>query len=162
MKGFFTTVVALLACLPLLGPVHTAGALDMTPEKAAYAKAQAEAGDAKAQNALGGMYYMGLGVPQDYAEARRWYGLAAAQGLAEAQLCLGLMCKEGQGGPREQKWWVPQAREVGFSDPWEAARGRGHVRPSASSLSSHGCEWAGVGGNRPALGVSSSHMPPLV
>ena len=44
----------------------------------------------------------------------------------------------------------------------EAARGRGHIRPSASSLSPHGCEWAGVGGNRPVLGVSSSHMPPVV
>ena len=35
---------------------------------------------------------------RDYAEARRLYGLAAAQGHAEAQCCLGCMHCDGQGG----------------------------------------------------------------
>ena len=32
----------------------------------------AEQGNAKAQYNLGAMYYSGLGVPQDYAEAVKW------------------------------------------------------------------------------------------
>ena len=33
----------------------------------------AEQGNASAQNNLGWMYYKGQGVPQDYAEAVKWY-----------------------------------------------------------------------------------------
>ena len=40
---------------------------------------------AAAQANLGGMCLSGEGGPRDYAAARRLYGLAAAQGLAEAQ-----------------------------------------------------------------------------
>jgi uncharacterized protein len=42
-------------------------------------------GFAKAQFALASMYYDGKGVPQDYAEAARWYRKAAEQGDALAQ-----------------------------------------------------------------------------
>ena len=41
----------------------------------------AEQGDAAAQAALGVIYHYGQGVPQDYAEAVRWYRKAAAQGV---------------------------------------------------------------------------------
>ena len=124
MKGFFTTVVALLACLPLLGPVHTAGADDLAPELASSLKVPAEAGDAgargwlekaaaqglgQAQLALGAMFYYGQFVPQDYVKARYWFEKAATQGLAEAQSNMGLMYKEGQGGPRDfeqaRRWY---------------------------------------------------------
>ena len=40
---------------------------------------------------LGFMYDNGRGVTQDYAEALKWYRLAAEQGLADAQTWLGLM-----------------------------------------------------------------------
>ena len=46
-------------------------------------------GDADAM--LGRMHYDGDGVPQDFAEARRLLGLAAAQGHADAQTVLGEM-----------------------------------------------------------------------
>ena len=36
---------------------------------------KAEQGEADAQYNLGGMYYIGEGVPQDYAEAVKWYRL---------------------------------------------------------------------------------------
>ena len=39
-------------------------------------------GDAWAQNRLGSMYYLGRGVPHDYAQAVKWYRLAAGQGYA--------------------------------------------------------------------------------
>jgi uncharacterized protein len=38
-----------------------------------------------AQFLLGIMYFKGEGVAQDYAEAMKWYGLAAKQGYAPAQ-----------------------------------------------------------------------------
>ncbi len=37
------------------------------------------------------MYDNGQGVPQDYAEAVKWYRLAAEQGYAYAQYNLGVM-----------------------------------------------------------------------
>jgi TPR repeat protein len=43
------------------------------------------------------MYARGLGVPQDYAEAVRWYRLAADQGHASAQNNLGVMYATGEG-----------------------------------------------------------------
>ena len=41
---------------------------------------KAERGDAPAQLTLGFMYSSGLDVPQDYAEAAKWYRKAADQG----------------------------------------------------------------------------------
>ena len=41
----------------------------------------AERGHAGAQYNLGITYYIGEGVPQDYAEARKWYLKAAEQGV---------------------------------------------------------------------------------
>ena len=43
------------------------------------------------------MYSSGQGVPQDFAEAARWYRKAADQGLAEAQANLGDLYFKGRG-----------------------------------------------------------------
>jgi TPR repeat protein len=43
------------------------------------------------------MYDKGQGVVQDYAEAVKWYRLAAQQGDASAQYNLGLMYARGEG-----------------------------------------------------------------
>jgi TPR repeat protein len=43
------------------------------------------------------MYNEGRGVPQDYAEAAKWYKLAAEQGDALAQYNLGLSYARGEG-----------------------------------------------------------------
>jgi uncharacterized protein len=51
----------------------------------------AEKGEAWAQNILGGMYYYGLGVPQNDTIAMSWFRKAANQGDPEAQLNLGEM-----------------------------------------------------------------------
>ena len=57
----------------------------------------AEQGDADAQYNLGVMYDNGEGVPEDDAEAVRWYRLAADQGDADAQHTLGFMYAYGEG-----------------------------------------------------------------
>ena len=43
----------------------------------------------------------GLGVPQDDAEAVRWYRKSAEQGVAKAQFFLGLMYTLGRGVPQD-------------------------------------------------------------
>ena len=62
--------------------------------------AAAEQGDAEAQFNLGNMYFEGLGVPQNDAEAARLYRMAAEQGIAEAQFNLGIMYFTGRGVPQ--------------------------------------------------------------
>jgi len=68
----------------------------------------AEQGNAVAQLFLGSMYATGEGVPQNYAEAVKWYRLAAEQGEAWAQYNLGVMYDKGQGVPQDyaeaHKW----------------------------------------------------------
>ena len=55
------------------------------------------------------MYNKGKGESQNYAEAIKWYGLAADQGHPGAQLNLGVMHKKGQGVPQDYaeavKWY---------------------------------------------------------
>lgn len=43
------------------------------------------------------MYNIGIGVTQDFAEAARWYHMAAERGDANAQHNLGVMYDNGDG-----------------------------------------------------------------
>ena len=77
---------------------------------------RAEQGNANAQFNLGLIYDNGRGVPQDFAEAAKWYRLAAEQGQADAQCNLGVMYSEGQGVAQdyaEAVKWYRQAAEQG-------------------------------------------------
>ena len=71
-------------------------------------KNRAAQGEAEAQTALGHLYSDGWSVPQDYAEALKWYHLAAAQGEDAAQFQLGYMYYKGLGVPQDyvqaHKW----------------------------------------------------------
>lgn len=60
----------------------------------------AEQGHATAQYLLGGMYKLGVGLPQNNAEAAKWFRKAAEQGITEAQNYLGLMYANGEGVPK--------------------------------------------------------------
>jgi TPR repeat protein len=53
------------------------------------------------QNNLGITHYSGLGVPQDFAEAMKWFRLAADQGNASAQSSLGVGYALGRGVPQD-------------------------------------------------------------
>jgi hypothetical protein len=65
------------------------------------ARQAAEMGDAQAQLELGQMYYEGKKVPQDYAEAARWYRKSAEQGNVHAQNLLGKRYEAGEGVPQD-------------------------------------------------------------
>ena len=60
-------------------------------------KLLAEQGDVDAQHNLGYMYDIGRGVPENDAEAFKWYRLAAEQGNAKGLYLLGLMYYNGEG-----------------------------------------------------------------
>ena len=124
MKLPFTPPAALAACLlsvcvcvcrgaPALADQYS-DSIRRRGEKARKAEARssfaerllkkdAEAGNAEAQFELGLMHHEGQGVPQDYAEARRWYEKAAAQGHAEAQCGLGVLYDQGLGVQEDNK-----------------------------------------------------------
>ena len=64
------------------------------------------------------MYANGQGVPQDDAEAVKWFRLAAEQGNASAQFNLALMYDKGQGVPQdyaEAVKWYRLAAEQGYA-----------------------------------------------
>lgn len=63
--------------------------------------AQAESGDAEAQNYVGEIYDKGLGTAPDPARAAPWYEKAAAQGLKRAQINLGYLYEQGLGVPKD-------------------------------------------------------------
>lgn len=78
-----------------------------------------EAGDPNAQFIIGEMYYNGLGVKKDHAEAAIWIRKAAEQGLSEAQFVIGHMYYYGLGvkeDPEEALTWCRKAA------------GKGHIR----------------------------------
>ena len=73
------------------------------------------------------MYASGRGVPEDDAEAVRWYRLAAEQGYAGAQLNLGLMYANAEGVPKDDVTayaWLNIAAAQGQSS---ANEGKEHV-----------------------------------
>jgi TPR repeat protein len=81
-----------------------------------YCSADAEQGDADAQNKLGSLYDAGRGVAKDNAEAVRWYRKAADQGGASAQYNLGVMYDEGEGvmeDDAEAVRWYRKAADQG-------------------------------------------------
>lgn len=77
----------------------------------------ARQGDARAQLLVGSWHDVGEQVPEDDAEAVRWYRRAAEQGLADAQLNLGVMYDNGEGVPEddaEAARWYRLAAEQGY------------------------------------------------
>jgi uncharacterized protein len=70
----------------------------------------AQDGDPAAQAALGYLYAMGRGVPQNYTQAALWYRRAAEQGNSDGQYELGLLYDKGQGVPQNviqaEKWLI--------------------------------------------------------
>lgn len=61
----------------------------------------ADAGEARAQFAIGALYRDGTGLPKDANLAAEWYSRAAEQGFAPAQYNLGVMRQKGEGVVRD-------------------------------------------------------------
>ncbi|MCB1657202.1 MAG: SEL1-like repeat protein, partial [Pseudomonadales bacterium] len=114
-KPFSMSLLALaivLASTPILG--H-AGLAPTENTVESYQKA-AEAGDAKAQNKLGDMYYYGKVIAKDEVKAVEWYTKSAEQGYAKAQSNLGYMYQTGKGATKDifkAMDWYTKAAEQG-------------------------------------------------
>ena len=126
---------AIIALVAVLVGMEACGGSEPTQAQQALdgVRAAAEQGDAEAQESLGlralaerghdlaqfnlgSMYLNGQGVPQDDAEAVRWYRLAADQGNADAQGNLGAMLLNGQGAPQDRAEavrWLRAAADQG-------------------------------------------------
>ena len=78
-------------------------------------QAKSKAGNALAQNNLGFMYQIGLGVPKDYEQALKWYRKAIKQRCAIAQFNLGSMYFKGLGTAKNYKqaevWYKKAAKQ---------------------------------------------------
>ena len=106
------------SCTPPVGACHRT-----TLNPLGGFRLAAEQGDASAQSALGFKYDIGEGVPQDYAEAVRWYRLAAEQGDASAQRGLGFNYATDQGVPQDDvsaHMWLNLAAAAGGAGAREA------------------------------------------
>ncbi len=124
MRQLFQTCLILLLTAPSLGLAQDFYSGLQAAQSGDYETALenwiplAEEGDALAQYNLGIIYSNGHGVPQDDAEAVRWYRLAAEQGVASAQFTLGVMYDKGSGVPQdyvEAVRWYRLAAEQGFA-----------------------------------------------
>jgi len=102
----------LLGLIMLSAFIPTLPAADFAAGLAAYKKGDyntaasewrpvAEDGDAPTQFNLGLLYLDGHGVPQDPAEAAKWFRRSAEQGYTEAQHNLGAMYASGLGVRRD-------------------------------------------------------------
>jgi hypothetical protein len=112
------------------------GGVSVPPAPAAHVdvasvRARADAGEARAQWELGGLYargegvnaqaalgelyQAGQGVPNDLVAASKWFHLAAAQRNIRAQYSLGFMCETGRGLPKDDvqaaKWYTLAAEQ---------------------------------------------------
>ena len=124
--GLRAALVAVLILLSCSGAVAWA---ELKYESIQSLRAQAEQGDADAQYHLGRLYRVGKlyvggrnvfgeGVPQNYAEAAKWFRRAAQQGHNDAKFVLALIYSLGRGVPQdnaESMKWLRNAAEHGHA-----------------------------------------------
>ena len=86
----------------------------LTSAEVSRLRAEADAGDARAQRALGHAYQDGNGVPRDPTMAVRWYRKSAEQADPTAENDLGIMYSLGEGVTRSKeeavKWYARGAK----------------------------------------------------
>jgi TPR repeat protein len=127
------------ACADITPAVDTSqnnGAEDEATAK--EVRKSAEEGNASAQYRLGLLYEGGVGVPQDYRQAKEWFEKAAKQGHVGAQADLGMLYLHGEGAPQSAQmamFWFSRAAEQGdvlaFAKlGWMYAEGRGVLKDS--------------------------------
>lgn len=97
----------------------------------------AEAGDARAQYALGFLYQFGQGVERDYAQALDYFRRAARQNDPDAQYALGMLYEQGLGtdrrDPREALQWYRRAADSGLNANAEFATARMYLKAQGTA-----------------------------
>jgi len=116
--GAVTFAVLLAVCAVLIYPNTANDALNRGYYAIArsYLEDEATTGNAKAQNALANLYYLGLGGAKNQALAAQWYRKSAAQGHSPAQVNIARMYRLGLGVKRDvirSFGWLLHARSNG-------------------------------------------------
>ena len=114
--AFFIALVAITVSVTATGQESNEDLLRRIneEERLARLKEEAEQGDADAQNGLAWSYARGNGVPQDDAEAIKWWRKAAEQGHVTAQFMLEMYLSGSnipQDDAEEVKWWRKFAKQ---------------------------------------------------
>jgi TPR repeat protein len=110
------------------------------------------------------MYVMGQAVPQDYAEATRWFRKAAEQGQGESQYSMGLRYQLAQSVAQDDKEaarWFKLAAEQGIGAAAEAlaeqyAKGEGVTQDLVEAY-----KWAAMASDQPGPangGITTSDL----
>lgn len=115
----------LISCIALIAAAVVTWQVSRTKDdeqklaqEATACRVSAEQGDAEAQAKLGYIFFHGQGVPQDYAEAIRWYSKAADQGNARGEDGLAFMYLQGHGVTQdraEARNWYRKAADQGYA-----------------------------------------------
>lgn len=98
-------MIAMLLALPLAAQADKARMIELLQqgrhaEALPELKQLAEAGDSKAMNTIGEMYYNGTGVPQSYEESMNWWLRSMNARDADAFVNIGVLYRDGKGVAR--------------------------------------------------------------
>jgi TPR repeat protein len=133
MDTYYISILTVAATL-LTEPACAGDVGERAFYRGEYAKAyalllvEASSGGAVAQSFVGYQYQYGLGAPQSFEEAARWFSRAATQGEPTAQFFLGLLYDRGQGveeDPVEAEKWLSVAAShasAGKHEYWDTMR----------------------------------------
>ncbi len=97
-------------------------------------KAKAEKGDARAQHSLGEHFESGQVVAVNFAEAVKWYRLAAEQNYASAQYSLGMCCGRGRGIELDREAAAGWYRKAANQNHLQAMSNMGYVLEHGSGI----------------------------
>jgi hypothetical protein len=78
----------------------------------------ADQGHAQAQVRMGAAHYAGIGAPQDYTQAARWFGLSAGQGDPVGQFAFGSLFLVGNGVVKDRDLafqWITKSANQGYA-----------------------------------------------
>ena len=102
--------------------VVTCSATEFTPEQMGVLMERGAQGEAAAQYGIGLLMSIGFGVPEDTAEAFKWFLLAAHQNHAKAQYMVGLSFLAGRGVDRNVEEGLSYWRKAAENGDQEAAK----------------------------------------
>lgn len=131
MQSFWKIALPILSAALISGAaiawhVHDVRAHELKlADDAKVSRANAERGDADAEATLAHMYSHGEGVPQDYAEALRWYRKAAEQGSASGQDGLAALYFYGYGVSQDYALAIQWSRKAADQGNAQAENGLG-------------------------------------
>lgn len=98
---------------------------------------RAQAGDPEAQHYVGEIYEKGMGIDPDYAEAARWYRLAAEQGYTRSMVNLAYFYEQGLGVEQDLEQalnWYRDASGSSEDDLVFASQARAQIEAAEAEL----------------------------